>query len=217
MTNEKRYELVCAMMRDFAASNGNELPREITKNPYKYLRCGLSFYEYAAELLIEAKQGMDKAVTPAGRLSALNRIFKGMDNYRPNLYGMFKSGDLWAICDGYRFIRTTDKPESIPECMGGLDLDKLIPQCSKGGEVVSLPSISEIKAAIADLKARYGREWKSNPIEPISGWWCNAQYLLDMVQALPDGTAYRPESPHKPLYYRSEDGDAVLLPVRHSA
>lgn len=82
---------------------------------------------------------------------------------------------------------------------------------------MELPSTAKIKNAIADLKSKYGKEWKRKPIEALPGWWCNPQYLLDMVQALPGGTARAPKNERSPLYYESEDGDALLLPVRHTA
>lgn len=222
MTNEKRYELVLKMIRDYDAVTDRNTEKLIEKYPYICAKCKtLPFIGAAAQMLIDARQGMDKQTTSAGSLAALNRVYKSAAaGVRENLHGFFPSGDRWALCDGYRFIRVNSKPESIPmapESPNPLDLDRAIPQGAREAEPVSLPSAAAIKAAIAELKARYGKEWKYQPYEALPGWWCNPQYLLDMVQALPDGTAYAPKNDKAPLYYESENGDALLLPVRHTA
>lgn len=223
MTDEKRYELICSMLRSYDAISDGVMnaAEEVIRKPHKWTGCDWRpFYAYAAQMLLDARQGMDKKTTGAGRLSALNRIYKNCADSRPSLKGFFPSGDRWAICDGYRFIRLNSKPESIPEApqaVKPLDLDKIILADALNSEVVNLPSAAEVKAAIADLKSKYGRDWNNrHPIEALPGWWCNPQYLLDMIQALPDGTAHKPENCYSPLYYHSEDGDAILLPVRHT-
>lgn len=221
MTHEKRYALVCEMIREYSKERGDpvECAEQIIKNPHEWAGCGtVPFWGDAAELLIEAKQGMDKAVTPKGQLAALTNVYKSaLSMPREGLHGAFKSGDRWAVCDGYRFIRVNSKPESIPEADGGVNLDACIPPDVRAADVVDLPNVAEIKAAMADLKAKYGRDWREKPIEAAPGWWCRPKFLLDMIQALPGGKAYRPKGGTSAMYYESEDGDALLLPVRHSA
>lgn len=217
MTNEKRYALVCEMLKAYDAVSDGAMgaAEEIIKEPHKWVNTNLfPFYADAAALLIEAKEGMDKKVTPGARLTALKRVWKNASPYEERLNGIFKSGERWAVCDGYRWIRVNSKPESIPECMCDLDLDKTIPADAKQGEVVELPSAVEIKSFIASHKIRRG---KTEPMEALPGWWCDPQFLLDLIQALPDGKAYRPGKPFAPLYVEAEDGDAILLPVRHTA
>ena len=217
MTNEKRYELVCEMLRAYDAVSDGHMgaAEQVIKEPHKWSRSAyFPFYANAAELLIEAQSGMDKKVTSAGRLAALKKVVKNVPEYQERMKGIFKSGERWAVCDGYRFIRVENKPESIPETDFDMDLDQTIPQNAKQAEVVELPSAVEIKSFIASHRIGRGQ---IEPMEALPGWWCNAQYLLDMVQALPNGKAYKPEKNISPLYYEAEDGDAVLLPVRHTA
>lgn len=221
MTDEKRYELICSMLRSYDAISDGAMnaAEEVIRDPETWQNTPyFPFYADAAKMLLDARQGLDKKATGAGRMAAIKRVYKSAASQGRECYrGAFRSGDRWAICDGYRFIRLNSKPESIPECAGGVDLDKSIPQDVQNSEVVTLPNAAEIKAAIAELKSKYGRDWNyKHPIEALPGWWCNAQYLLDMVQALPDGTAYAPKNCYSPLYYHSEDGDAILLPVRHT-
>ena len=220
MTSEKRYEMVCRMLRAFDGASDLGAAEQVIANPHEWANTSLfPFYADAAQLLIDAMQEMDKKTTPAAQLAALNRVIKNVPDYREGLKGLLPSGDRWAVCDGYRFIRVQNKPESIPEAKNPmeLDLDKTVPQGAKDGGEITLPSVAQIKASIANLRAKHGRDWQRHPMEAVPGWWCNAQYLLDMVQALPGGVAYQPKNEYTPMYYESAEGDAVLLPVRHSA
>ena len=218
MTNEQRYELAVNMLRAYDAETGNTAADRIIKNPHEWTADTGFFpvYRAAALLLIEAKQGMDKATGGAGRTAALNRIYKeARANSRKSLHGCFRSGDKWAVCDGHRAVRLNTKPESIPEAEGDpLDLEKCIPEESRYSEAVQLPSVGEIKAHMAEHKRKSKRGVSYESIEALPGWWCNPQYLLDMLAALPGGTAHKPKNAMSPLYYESGDGDALLLPVR---
>lgn len=216
MTNEKRYELVCNMLRAYDVANDTKGGAEmVIKDPQAWQKSTyFPFYADAAKLLLEAKQGIDKAKSGGSVISALTRIYKNCGDARPNMQGVFKSGDRWAICDGYRFVRVNDKPESIPEVPGGIDLDQAIPKDAHRAELVDLPSVGDIKVYMAAHKQGRG---KYEPIEAAPGWWCNPQYLIDMIQAIPDGRAHKPDNERSAMYYAGESGDAVLLPVRHSA
>lgn len=219
MTCERRYKLVCDMLRDYCMKDyGNtELAKKVILDPHMW-QCdssNLPFYAYASELLIDAKAGMDKATTPKQRLAVLNRVVKNAP--REDFRGIFKSGERWAVSDAYRFIRINERPLSIPEVKNDIDLDRIIPKNTISAETVELPNVADIRAFMATNKIKSGRYISYNPIEAVPGWWCNPSYLLDMVQALPGGKAYKPANHYSPLYYQSDDGDALLCAVRHAA
>lgn len=227
MTHDKRYELICNMIRAYGAESSDpayfaDRAQRVIENPRNYVSWAtIPFYADAAELLVEALEGMDKATTPASALAAMKRIYKGCSDSRPMLKGLFKSGDRWALCDGYRFIRVSSKPESIPEAStmpGGeepINLDKCIPDESRYSEAVTVPTAAEIRAFMAANKIKSGRGVTYNAMEALPGWWCNPAYLLDAVQALPGAIFHKPKSHYSPLYFESETGDGMLLPVRH--
>ena len=125
-----------------------------------------------------------------------------------------------CVCDGYRAVRLNnpvpleDRPEGaeIP-----LDLDKVMPNIRHDYSETPLPTKAELKAFIATEKALHGRKY-----DPI--WYIvdgeiavNAQYLLTLIEALPDATEIYYNNTYdgwkKPLYIQSVGGDAVLLPV----
>jgi hypothetical protein len=148
------------------------------------------------------------------RQSAMNRVYQNCPEVYESINGTFKNGDMWAVCDSYRFIRSQNRPQDIPESMG-MDLDTVIPCDAKNGSIVYLPTVSEIKEHINAHGLTRVR--KPGMIEAIPGWWCNPFYLLDMVQAFPDAVYYKPSNATTALYCECEDGDALLFPVRHSA
>ena len=144
------------------------------------------------------------------RQSAIKAIYQ--NSISDKLKGTFQSGDKWAVCDGFRFIRTSNRPKDIPDCTG-MDLGRVTENVERG-KVVCPPSAHEINEFI---KERFmTRHRNLLPIEALPGWWCNPFYLLDMVKAMPDAVYYKPKNRLSPLYCESEDGDALLLPVRRA-
>lgn len=219
MTNEKRYQTICEMVLEHGKDvDGEELANDVIKNPHKYVgHKYFTFFANAAALLVDCMEQEAKNSRTGSENAAIKRIFKSTDPYRENLRGVFEQSGKWIITDGCRAIRLNEKPEAIPECVGIKSIEDIMDTEKNKAiyrEKAELPDIASIKLYIAETKAKYGKEWKRQPMEALPGWYCNPQYLLDIMQALPDGTAYRPEKWSDMLYYESEKGDAVLLPVR---
>lgn len=219
MTNEKRYQTICEMVLEHGIDVVREkLANDVIKNPHKYVEHKhFTFFANAAALLVECLEQEAKKSRTGSENAAIKRIFKSIDPYRENLRGVFEQSGKWIITDGYRALRLNEKPEAIPECIGAKSVAETMDMAKNKAidhEKVELPEISAIKLYIAEAKAKYGKEWKRQPMEALPGWYCNPQYLLDIMQALPDGTAYRPEKWSDMLYYESEKGDAVLFPVK---
>lgn len=125
-----------------------------------------------------------------------------------------------CVCDGYRWVRLNNSVplEERPEDAGTpMNLDKTVPDVRHDYSATLLPTKAVLKAFIATEKALNGRKY-----EPI--WYVvdgkiavNAQYLLTLIEALPDATEIYYNNTYdgwkKPLYIRSASGDAVLLAV----
>lgn len=218
MTNERRYQAICEMaLMHGRCIEMEELANDVIKNPHKYINSYFPFFANAAALLVDCMEQEAKKSRTGTENAAIKRIFKSIDPYRENLRGVFEQSGKWIITDGYRALRLNEKPEAIPECIGVKSIEDIMDTAKNKAldcEKVELPDVASIKLYIAEIKAKHGKEWKRQPIEALPGWYCNPQYLLDIMQALPDGTAYRPEKWSDMLYYESEKGDAVLFPVK---
>lgn len=156
----------------------------------------------------------------AGTLSACKRIIKrGKTQYRDALAGAWidKNGRE-CVCDGFCAVRinTPLGLEKIPAGVDPLDLERLIFDNARlnMGDALELPTIAELKAYIKIKKAenKTGVIWDFGENLPA----VNAQYLLDVLEALP-GAVATPSS-RRPfvtaIYFTSDNGDGALLPIR---
>lgn len=127
-----------------------------------------------------------------------------------------------CICDGYQAYRLNEPLplEDRPADAGDpIDLDKIVPAVNAADFVeLPLPGLSEIKARIALERATHDKkhtpEWDFGDGRPV----VNAAMLGELVQILPDAATIwcRRGSAGlvSPLYTRTPDGDAILLPIK---
>ena len=206
MTNEKLYETAVDILRVY----NPEAAETVIANPHAFEKTTLDpVLKNCAILLLDALNGMDRKVTSGTRLAALKRMVKSCCKRTPkvSLHGVFKFKEWEVLCDGCRAFRLRKMPDVLPRAVEApepLDMDRIMQH--ELGETCVLPSIAEVKAHIA--------AHKDYPMEALPDWWCDPQFLLDVLNVFPNGTAYKPKDNHSPLFVDGEDGDAILLPVR---
>lgn len=218
MTNQQKMESICTMLHEYDLHTGNRAAEGVIANPEKWLDSAyFPFYAAAAEMLIEVRASMDKTISKSGTLAAIRRIAKNCN--REDMRGIFQQGGRFCICDGYRLLRLNTDISSIPHVETNFDAERAMGDSSENPHPLQLPSIADLKAWISDHKTRFGKSWKpwKDPYILTYGdgekICVNAQYLIDMLQALPGCTA-AVKSPVSPIYFSAENGDGVLLPVR---
>lgn len=231
MTTEKRYELVCKMMREYGKMDNRGIwdPENMIRDPFGAYHTQYGkpysfepFYEAATELLRDALAGISEKSTPKTVAAAVKRML-ATDDTRPALKFMhrteFRGETRYAVCDGYRALALKHDITCLPHANEGetfidmnqtMDLEK--------HEEIHLPTVKELKATIAahpELDSRKTKRKRAPALldEKIG---VNAIYLLDMLQALPGCRAWMTGSFYKPIYFESEDGDGILLPVKLS-
>lgn len=147
------------------------------------------------------------------QITAIKRVIKSAEQTpRPALYGIFtdESGRACA-CDGFRIIRTNERPEGLPAA-DGLPVQRLF--TIKQGAALTLPTVKELRAIIKEAKETK----KTRPVYDFGDGLplVNARYLLDMLRVFPDAAAVagyeRPEA--NAIYFNSKYGDGLLMPVR---
>lgn len=219
MTPEKTYQLVCEMLHSYDAATGNDAAEKVISDTSDFLRCFNPFYESAAALLLDAKTRMDKKVSPASVVSAVKRITKaavsGLNKY---LQGMVYQKGMYCVCDGYRILRLNEDVTSVPHIentpytpdLADLMKSAIDNKCQK----LYLPAESDVRTYIARCKAVAGNG-HTYSYQLSENVYVNPQYLLDMLQALPDCECWiNPDSYGKGMiYFVAENGDGVLLPV----
>ena len=175
-----------------------------------------------ADMLIEQskKSGTNSIVTAA------NRIIKNAESLKkPLLAGMFTNqtrdgSTLYCVCDSYVAIRFNEKPllPEIDEKWHGQEMQlEQIVKPMDGSKEIALPDISELKVYIKTHKIKE----KNNPkkvadylLDEELNLWVNPQYLLNVMECLPDCKAYAANR-ISPIYFKAENGDGVVMPVNH--
>ena len=212
MTTEKLYDAI-KEWRDSCDTAGLYLVAKDMEKTLKQLEADMR--------LAEAKKSGTKSI-----VAAANRIIKNAQNMpREMLWGMFtnqgKDGlTLYCVCDGYVAVRFKDKP-LLPEIDSKhhgqeMQLEQIVKkgECAKE---IALPDIGELKVYIKTHKIK---KTKTNDagIEPYLlneeiGLWVNPQYLLNVMECLPDCKAYATNA-ISGVYMEAENGDGLVLPVR---
>lgn len=123
------------------------------------------------------------------------------------------------LCDGFRLARL-NQPLPLPERPEGLGYINypafLEPAIQSRGERLEAPEASKLSAYIKAVKPTLPKggvvKWDFGDGLPM----VDAQYLLDMLTLLPGAALYcTGKNPLiSPIYFESESGDGVLLPVR---
>lgn len=219
MTPEKTYQHVCEMLHSYDSATGNDAAAKVISDPSDFLRCFNPFYESAAALLLDAKTRMDKKASPASVVSAVKRMVKSAVA-GPNrlLQGMVYQKGLYCVCDGYRILRLKEDVTCVPHIDNTPDTPDMAnlmkPVIDNMCQKLDLPEESYVKAYIARCKAVAGNK-HTYSYQLAKNVYVNPQYLLDMLQALPECTCYTDadKAGKAMIYFVAENGDGVLLPV----
>ena len=219
MTPEKTYQHVCEMLHSYDSATGNDAAAKVISDPSDFLRCFNPFYESAAALLLDARERMDKKASPASVVSAVKRMTKAAVAGRNRLLqGMVCQKGLYCVCDGYRILRLKEDVTSVPHIENTPDtpdLANLMKQAIDARYMkLDLPAESDLKAYIARCKAATGNK-HTYSYQLAENVYVNPQYLLDMLQALPECACYTDADKvgKAVIYFVAENGDGVLLPV----
>lgn len=213
MTTEKLYDTIKSW-RDSVIAEGMVFTGEEMDNVLKQLE---------SDMLIEQskKSGTRSIVTAA------NRIIKNAKSLKrsPMIEGMFTNqtrggSTLYCVCDSFVAIRFNEKPllPEIDEKWHGQEMQlEHIVKPMDGSKEVKLPDISELKVYIKTHKIKE----KNNPkkvadylLNEELNLWVNPQYLLNVMECLPDCKAYAVNS-ISPIYVTAENGDGCVCPVKH--
>ena len=217
MTSETMYSHICAMLQEYDLHTGHRAADGVISNPEKWIDAAnyFPFYASAAALLIEARARLDTKTAPRAAVAAVTRIYKNCNDARPTMRGLFAYGDRFVICDGYRLLRLTSDISSVPHVENDFDVASVMKGIGPTAKTLQLPTIGELRAHMAAAKVRCGKKMIPGPYLLDGFIYVNPQYLIDMIQALPGCTAYKPKNQTSAIYFEAPNGDdGILLPVR---
>lgn len=224
MNIEKLYDLACENLRlacvnqhDGNEEDGNGMFEIIKKDPEAMLHVSnhWSFTKVlpAIEMYVMAKEELGKAKGGTA-YSAFKRIIKRCEN-RAQLHGVWRDTEgRSCVCDGYLAVRLHKHVEGFNE-VNGVDLDKIFPDSTYFADPVELEIPTPGGLKINKRKLNDGRTlYDFGEDLPL----VDAKLLKDVMDCLPNAKAVADRgSTTKMIYFTSDAGDAILLPVRKNA
>ena len=147
---------------------------------------------------------------------------------RPDCAGTYEADGYRCLCDGYRAVRISDSsipmPQDAPKGTGEVfSLESCFNGISNRGKV-ELPTAAWVKSQIkikkAEAKARGMR--KPNIVINFMNYdgdlvFFNAQYIVDILEAIPAHETATLGGKYEPLYTSNKDGEGIVLPVRYKS
>ena len=148
------------------------------------------------------------------------------DRHRPEYAGLAEENGSYYLVDGYRMVRFRyDLPElehaakteagGQPSMLSFIeDANRRCEQVGKAGDI-ELPSIEEVKAAVAMNKSAKKRKEAELPI-PLGGGriWVNPAYLLDMMEIFPlQRVVCMSGNKFQPICFGCHGADGILMPA----
>ena len=223
INTERLYEnakealrLACISVHDGDIENGEALYKMMLKDPELYLRAS-DRYAWnnalpALEIFAMAKDALGKAKGGTA-YSAVKRFIKGCSDQRPDFKGVwYDADDRQCMCDGYHVLRLKNHVEGF-NTVKGMDLDKCYPKDYELVAELPMPTPGELK-----INKKKFESWRGAPCYYDFGEdlpRVNANYLKNIMDCLPDAKAYVTDHPLTgPIIFKSDKGDALLLPVR---
>lgn len=220
MTNNQMLERTYEMLELAIQLKGGETAAEDENVRNMLLSEGFMFGDTIRKLTEEIDQETAKRAGRGTQRAAMNRIIKEAikaNPHRPQFHGAWIApDDSQIVCSGYAAIKLYE-PLELPQTEGG---DLKVFDYPTASKPLELPTIGKLKTIIADHKIKWkGTKAKERPA-PIYDFGenlpaVNAQYLIDVMEALPGVKIIQYTTPKSPLYFEIPlKGIGILCPVR---
>ncbi len=218
LTSEKMLKYACEMVFELDKECGTYYALDVFASPETAVNSTdlPDYFQYAAYLLAGlANRVAAKATGKAAMISAAKRIAKHAKKCLSKDNGSFRQAGKCVIFDEQRAIRFNDDLLDIPCVEEEIKVERMTKAFgdSKKDQTVRLPAVRKLAEFVAIAKAI-----DQNPIIYLwdDGPCFNAEFLRDMLQALPDCIAYKSTNLTDPLYLTAANGDGVLYPLKPS-
>ena len=214
-TAQEALRLACISVHGGNEPDGMGLYNLMMKDPELYMRASDNYLWHdalpALVIYAMAKDELGKAKSGTA-YGAFKRIIKRNADIRKDLAGVWKDADgRSCVCDGYLAVRLK-KPVDGFESAPGMDMEKVFPKDSYFSDPVelALPTPGELKINRKKLTSGKSVYDFGDDLPMV-----DASFLKDVMDCLPGAKAITENhATHKMIYFTSENGDAILLPVR---
>lgn len=228
MNAEKIYKNTSEAIRVFAELHEikGEFLEELKRDPDGCTRSSLTPIRGLGVLMQLQRDALHEMQRKDGRgnqLAGAKSLLKVAKKAgRVDLQGVWVDGEgRQCMCTGYHAARLLQPLEGLPCVPSEVDplkLDNII--TGPKAQELPLPSVADLKAHIVQEKAENPDKYKGKRAAPVLYDFgdgkplVNAQYLLDLLQLLPECTATWDESPNCIIMFNAQEGDGCLCPIR---
>ena len=194
----------------------------LTDEPAAYIALQNLIDEVEEEIRDEANRESGKGSIAKAAQSILKMAVK-VNNGRECLHKAYRTSRSLNVCDGFRAVRfNLDTAPVLPEHPASYkdypDIDRIIGSTVNNTVTINVPSRASLVAYIKTEKARLKAKKDKSDVRLImtDGYGravhVNAEFLLDMLDALPGATVTVDPRRLKTamLYFKAENGDGVL-------
>jgi len=159
----------------------------------------------------------DRPASPASVTAAMKRVYSKMPE---KWEGVFNADGSAAVCNGCQaiFLRSSapDLPAAKdPDGSSGANLAKFVKSLEDAGHTDTLP-LPSVKSLKTWLKC-YDTKKSHDAVYDLDGIHVNARYLLNMLEALPGATAYRPANLYEGILFTAGEDRGILMQVKGEA
>ena len=160
------------------------------------------------------RNGRSKQLTVAKRIIKNAKKFCSSETLHGAWIG--KNGYQF-VSDSYRVIMFENHLQ-LPEAEGSERIESIVSKTYPNYDKKLMPpSVPDLKAMLTEHKAKHKGERKIPALSYVFEDFeigVNAQYLLDMLEAMPDGKFYMTGGVISPIYIESDGIKGLLLPIR---
>ena len=209
--------IACRAQCNNNTDDGDALYNTVTKKPEAFLDGMFMAITPALQIWYMAKEEISKS-KGGSTYTVLKKFIKNIKGYRTDINGAWLDEEgRQCLCGGYRAIRLNTPVEGLkePDNPNHFDLGKIFLHPFPT-DTLKLPTTGELKAYIADPASP--RNDKTVMYDFGDGLpMVDAKYLKDMLDVFPDAIATYDGTPSHAIYFHSEKGDGILLPIRKRA
>lgn len=149
------------------------------------------------------------------------RIFKNVlkraakNTYSNLKFAFFDDKNHYCCTDSYIAIRLNNPIPDIPDTPGKpIDMVKIFPASIANYKELDLPTLPEINAMIAEDRGKKTKIFTFGTSDDGTRLpACNLEYLKDVLTVFPAARAFC-SGTVSPIYFASDDGDALICPVK---
>ena len=173
-----------------------------------------------AETAQKEVKASNNYINTAAQKRVVGKMLNGhLVNTNEKLSGYWLHKGKQAICDGFRIFLFVNENTTLPklpaniETMSEKSIDDMFNDPRKNTIEIEKPNTALLKAYIKRTKTKY-----SSPAYHFGDRVVNAQYLLDVLEVMPNCKLYvsgEQNSYIKPIYAVDDEGnESLLLPIR---